>query len=499
MSKKEYDPLDICHNIMDLIELHCYEYVKYPLKRAVVLERVMFYVGLPPREALLDFGRMCIRMTIVSVLNDLREGNREKLATKSDVWDSHIGRLEQLKITICREDAFAVIVPYRVNGVTTEDSVAGGQLEEYYKKKNESERNDAVDEERAKMPIFTTRFNEIVAAMRLQQGLSLIRTKYESGDENAVNVESLSNLREFVYEQVESNYAMKMDYLEMIKSAEQAVYPNRTQKGEEILKIFGSLDKVCESLEELMIEWHKLLPRPNLVRVNYELEMRQMQMEEYSSYTVTKKRNEKRSSQSPSSCASSRPSSTKRQRSTKANENTSPEKGAEAKQKHLLANLKKEYKDPLPELIQAASAAQANTAVSEYIPSPTQSQTPSHKTQKKKKNIDFEDSSAESDGGRKSAASTPTSKRPSKPRVRWTEVEIKALHEGIEKHGIGRWAVIKADYPLELKNRTSVNIKDRYRTEVNRGTILVASVERGNTSSTELSTEVSTVSATQTV
>jgi hypothetical protein len=46
----------------------------------------------------------------------------------------------------------------------------------------------------------------------------------------------------------------------------------------------------------------------------------------------------------------------------------------------------------------------------------------------------------------------------------WTEEETIAVKEGTKRHGIGKWAEIKAAYEYILRNRTSVQIKDKYRT-----------------------------------
>lgn len=67
----------------------------------------------------------------------------------------------------------------------------------------------------------------------------------------------------------------------------------------------------------------------------------------------------------------------------------------------------------------------------------------------------------------------PKKKRPTSPsrtagqpqtRRRFTDREDAAIKIGVEKCGFGRWAVIKDYYKEELMTRTSVQIKDRYRT-----------------------------------
>jgi Myb-like DNA-binding domain len=46
----------------------------------------------------------------------------------------------------------------------------------------------------------------------------------------------------------------------------------------------------------------------------------------------------------------------------------------------------------------------------------------------------------------------------------WTEEEIAALLLGLDKYGIGKWVHIKQDYAYILRNRTAVQIKDKFRT-----------------------------------
>lgn len=56
-----------------------------------------------------------------------------------------------------------------------------------------------------------------------------------------------------------------------------------------------------------------------------------------------------------------------------------------------------------------------------------------------------------------------------KKRKRWTDEEKEAVRQGIAEHGVGRWALIKSDWAMELRDRTSVQIKDCYRTMLKRG------------------------------
>lgn len=56
-----------------------------------------------------------------------------------------------------------------------------------------------------------------------------------------------------------------------------------------------------------------------------------------------------------------------------------------------------------------------------------------------------------------------------KKRKRWTDEEKDVVKQGIARYGVGRWAMIKSDWAMELRDRTSVQIKDCYRTMLKRG------------------------------
>lgn len=44
----------------------------------------------------------------------------------------------------------------------------------------------------------------------------------------------------------------------------------------------------------------------------------------------------------------------------------------------------------------------------------------------------------------------------------WKEDEVAALISGLKRYG-GQWAVIKKAYPEALRNRSGVDLKDKYR------------------------------------
>lgn len=53
----------------------------------------------------------------------------------------------------------------------------------------------------------------------------------------------------------------------------------------------------------------------------------------------------------------------------------------------------------------------------------------------------------------------------------WTDAEIKALMTGLENHGPGKWSQILNDGWDVFQDRTSVMIKDKFRTLLQRGEI----------------------------
>jgi hypothetical protein len=53
-------------------------------------------------------------------------------------------------------------------------------------------------------------------------------------------------------------------------------------------------------------------------------------------------------------------------------------------------------------------------------------------------------------------------------RRRWTEEEKGAVKQGVEKYGVGKWKKIKTEYAVILRNRKPVQLKDCWRTMVER-------------------------------
>lgn len=52
---------------------------------------------------------------------------------------------------------------------------------------------------------------------------------------------------------------------------------------------------------------------------------------------------------------------------------------------------------------------------------------------------------------------------PKKRRAKFTDVEDNAIREGVRRFGAGKWSEIKVNYAVELKNRDTVQMKDRWR------------------------------------
>jgi hypothetical protein len=48
-------------------------------------------------------------------------------------------------------------------------------------------------------------------------------------------------------------------------------------------------------------------------------------------------------------------------------------------------------------------------------------------------------------------------------KIFWTKEETMAVKQGVKTHGEGKWLEIKTEHADILRNRTSVQIKDRWR------------------------------------
>lgn len=57
----------------------------------------------------------------------------------------------------------------------------------------------------------------------------------------------------------------------------------------------------------------------------------------------------------------------------------------------------------------------------------------------------------------------------SRKKMRFSEAEKEAIRQGVLKFGVGKWAQTKAAHEVTLRNRTSVMIKDCYRTMCKKG------------------------------
>ena len=57
----------------------------------------------------------------------------------------------------------------------------------------------------------------------------------------------------------------------------------------------------------------------------------------------------------------------------------------------------------------------------------------------------------------------------SRKKMRFSEAEKEAIRQGVLKFGVGKWAQTKSAHEVTLRNRTSVMIKDCYRTMCKRG------------------------------
>lgn len=115
------------------------------------------------------------------------------------------------------------------------------------------------------------------------------------------------------------------------------------------------------------------------------------------------------------------------------------------------------------ELIMSASAIMFSLSTSLPFPSPNNS---SHSRQRATAPATLKKPT------KKHVTTTTKITPPKKYKKRyWTAIEKEAVKSGVETLGVGNWSRIKSMYGQILKNRTSVNIKDCYRTMRNRGEV----------------------------
>jgi hypothetical protein len=146
-------------------------------------------------------------------------------------------------------------------------------------------------------------------------------------------------------------------------------------------------------------------------------------------------------------------------------------------------------KDPLPEAVARAASLPARAVESHRAARLSAGGTEHTKGtlyQKKKsaQQMTFDDSNEdESDDGMKMSAlpnrpKKPEGSRPTpqidiqqlagqrsgpKKRKRFTAEEDQAIMEGVQRFGAGKWSEIKSTYSMELRDRDTIQIKDRYR------------------------------------
>jgi len=151
--------------------------------------------------------------------------------------------------------------------------------------------------------------------------------------------------------------------------------------------------------------------------------------------------------------------------------------------------LMKNVKDPLDNCVEIAQSARTRQKVGESSESEDESsskgdkavKTPSFRKQKKSAHqikFDSSDSEGEDMALSEVPARLKTAKHGYTPpeipvrrkfptvkkRVRFTEVEDRAIRNGVVKFKVGKWAEIKSHYAMELRNRDTGQIKDRWRT-----------------------------------
>lgn len=164
--------------------------------------------------------------------------------------------------------------------------------------------------------------------------------------------------------------------------------------------------------------------------------------------------------------------------------------GASNNLKRKTKALMKKVKDPLDECVAIAQSARplknAEDSGSEDDSTDDDEKavkTPSFRKKKKSTRLSFTDSeSDDSEEEGVTLSEVPTRYKPKKhanspmqitvshkcsarkKRKRFTEVEDGAIRNGVEEFGVGRWTEIKAMHAMELRDRTCVQMKDRWRT-----------------------------------
>lgn len=150
--------------------------------------------------------------------------------------------------------------------------------------------------------------------------------------------------------------------------------------------------------------------------------------------------------------------------------------------------LMKNVKDPLNDCVAAAQSARAGYKVTEAEDDSSDSEEdiklpPLRLKKMKAYQLKFDspgesDNSDEEGDGGVALSDVPTkyaipkyqpsaihvSRKASPPkRSKFTDAEDDAIRQGVEEFGAGNWAQIKSQYAMVLRNRSSVNIKDRWR------------------------------------
>ncbi len=156
--------------------------------------------------------------------------------------------------------------------------------------------------------------------------------------------------------------------------------------------------------------------------------------------------------------------------------------------------LMKKVEDPLDDCVEKAKSARTRLAGAQHVTAESESTVSTPNFRKKKKSSykiafsDSEDSNVKEDkvemeeeakgvtlsevperfkpnvdvAPKKIAVSKGT--KPRQKRKAFTESEDAAIRSGVERFGVGNWAEIKSYYHIDLADRSSVNIKDRWRT-----------------------------------
>lgn len=433
-------------------------------------------------------------------------------------WEEVLTKLEGLRELMLRRDANAFVVPHEL----AELCIGAEGLPKGEQSCTQQQPNAEINDELAGSRYFSSKYEELKTIIRINQSISHFRHVLEEemlhapeGRESVrISPMDIVKFDTFVSDHFQDDDDTKELLLSLLKHGKGS---SRTRASGLSLKPLTDLMQIMQQSEEfdlgilqtkarkLLMRWSdKVLDTPHLVELGYGRETQQWDglEEEVSVSTGARSHGERRrwktshaeaeeeelSEQALGDEETSKPAKRKREEAHASGSKSStlaPEIRAlvEARGK-----LKDDVTDPLEETCLLADAAASGTRTTSTQPA-AGSQNPQKGSFLRKKatasKIAFDDTDDESaeDANTLSEVPEPARIKPAhnevarvhpspsesttsykRGRKRFTDDEKTAIKLGVQKFGFGKWAQIKAYYRSELRDRTSVNIKDCYRT-----------------------------------